>query len=259
MRLNINDIDTFYNDGGSGQSVVLLHGWGVDSSTLEPLRRHLSDYCRAVSLDLPGHGKTPPPAAAWSVYDYAAFVRAFIAALGLDRPLIFGHSFGGRLGIILGAEDCCDKLILCDAAGIIPKRGLGYYARVYSYKAAKRLMSLPLLRGGYDQVMRLWLKSNPSSDYAAAEGVMRQIFVKVVNEDLSGLLPRIKASTLLLWGENDTATPLCDGRLMEKSIPDAGLVIFEDCGHYPFLEQPRRFELILDSFIGAPAAGEEQA
>ena len=97
--------------------------------------------------------------------------------------------------------------------------------------------------------MELWRKNNPSSDYNAAQGVMRQIFVKVVNEDLKPLLPQIKSPTLLVWGENDTATPLSDGRLMEKLIPDAGLVVFEGCSHYSFLDEPGRYYAVVDYFL----------
>ena len=86
---------------------------------------------------------------------------------------------------------------------------------------------------------------------------MRQIFVNVVNQDLQPLLKAISQPTLLLWGERDTATPLSDGQLMEKTIPDAGLVVFEGAGHYPFLEQPGRFYAVVDYFIQHPAEAEK--
>jgi len=106
-----------------------------------------------------------------------------------------GHSFGGRVSILLGARGLPAKLILVDSAGIRPRRSLGYYLRVYSYKAAKALFSLPLLRGHKERALAFWLRSNPSSDYKQAQGVMRQVFVKVVNEDLRRHLPKIKAPT----------------------------------------------------------------
>lgn len=78
---------------------------------------------------------------------------------------------------------------------------------------------------------------------------MRAILSKVVNEDLTDRLPLIKVPTLLVWGENDTATPLRDAKIMEREIPDAGLVVFPGCGHYSFLENPRQFAAVLRSFI----------
>lgn len=254
MRIKIDGLDVNYTISGpeeqsTGESVLLLHGWGVDQKTLEPLRQHLARSCQAVSLDLPGFGGSSAPETAWSVFEYADFVERFMKALGLQDPILMGHSFGGRLSIILGSRGIGKKIILTDAAGILPKRSWKYYLRVYSYKAAKKIFSIPPLTHFREKALKLWLSSNPSSDYSQAQGVMRQIFVKVVNQDLQPLLEKIKASTLLLWGENDTATPLSDGQLMEKLIPDAGLVVFEGCGHYPFLEQPGRFYSVVDYFV----------
>jgi pimeloyl-ACP methyl ester carboxylesterase len=79
--------------------------------------------------------------------------------------------------------------------------------------------------------------------------MMRQCLVKVVNEDLSHLLPGIKAPTLLVWGENDTATPLADAKKMEAAIPEAGLAVIKNAGHFSFVEQPAIFRSIMASFF----------
>ena len=88
-----------------------------------------------------------------------------------------------------------------------------------------------------------------SSDYAQASPMMRRILSKVVNEDLTARLSLIKAPTLLVWGTEDTATPLSDARKMESLIPDAGLVAFDGCGHYSFLANPVGFKAVLKSFL----------
>ena len=74
---------------------------------------------------------------------------------------------------------------------------------------------------------------------------------RVVNEDLCHLMPEIKAPTLLIWGTNDTATPLADAKKMEKLIPGASLVAFEGAGHYSFLDRPAQFAAVLRSFLTA--------
>lgn len=79
--------------------------------------------------------------------------------------------------------------------------------------------------------------------------MMRAVMSRCVNEDLRSVMPSIKASTLLIWGEEDTATPLSDARTMEKLIPDAGLVAFPGCGHYSFLDNPRGFKAVISSFL----------
>ena len=78
---------------------------------------------------------------------------------------------------------------------------------------------------------------------------MRAILSRVVNEDLKHLMPSIKCPTLLIWGENDTATPLADAKVMERLIPDAGLVSFAGCGHYSFLDNPLQYRAVLLNFL----------
>lgn len=90
-----------------------------------------------------------------------------------------------------------------------------------------------------------------SSDYNNASVMMRRVLSKVVNEDLKHVMPLIQAPTLLVWGENDTATPLSDARKMERLIPDAGLVSFPGCGHYSFLDNPVGFAAVLRSFLNS--------
>ncbi len=249
MDLLLDGIKVNYHQSGEGYPVVLLHGWGVSLEALTPVHQYLEKDFTVYSIDLPGFGKSTVPQAVWSVYDYAEFAQHFFAAMQIKTPIVIGHSFGGRLTIILGSEGLCSKIILVDSAGIRPKRGPDYYLRVYSYKAAKKVMSLPGLCRYQEKALQVWLKSNPSSDYKQAGGIMRQIFVRVVNEDLSDLLPKISVPTLLVWGENDTATPLSDAKLMEQKIPDSGLAVLKSAGHYSYLDQFGQFKLILDSFL----------
>lgn len=245
--IEINGLPLHYFQAGSGYPVLLLHGWGVDSSTFCHVENHLADSFTTYSLDMPGFGETPPPKEAWSIYDYADLVETFLATQALDAPILIGHSFGGRISIILGSRGLAKKIVLADSAGILPHRGLDYYAKVYSYKLGRKLLG-----EGWAEKRR---QKTGSADYQAASGVMRQTFVKVVNEDLQPLLAKIQAPTLLVWGSEDTATPLRDAKIMEQQIADCGLVVFEGCGHYAFLEQAVRFNLILDAFFAAEKEG----
>ena len=89
-----------------------------------------------------------------------------------------------------------------------------------------------------------------SADYRNATPRMRDILVKTVNEDLTDLLPTIKYSTLLIWGDRDTATPFSDAEKMNKLIKDSGIVKVEGAGHYSYLENPVLVHRVLDSFLG---------
>ena len=96
------------------------------------------------------------------------------------------------------------------------------------------------------------IERNASEDYKAA-GAMRPTLVRLVNEDITELLPSVRASTLLVWGDHDDATPLSDGQTMERLIPDAGLVVFEGAGHFSYLDERHRFAVVASHFL-APQA-----
>jgi pimeloyl-ACP methyl ester carboxylesterase len=249
--VDINGIRTRYRQVGSGPQVLVLHGWGARIETMDPIIRSLSSYLTVTAPDFPGFGETVLPPAPWGVGDYADWTRALMDVLGLERPSIVAHSLGGRVTIHLASHhpERVDKLILVDAAGIKPRRGLRYYRRVAIAKTAKhaaRFLGSP----GRRLQQRVFART-ASSDYANA-GPLRPTFVKVVNEDLTPLLSRIQASTLLIWGDTDTATPVTDGQTMERLIPDAGLVVFEGAGHYSYIDQPQRFGRVAAHFLAPP-------
>ena len=142
-------------------------------------------------------------------------------------------------------------MILVDAAGIKPRRSIKYYYRVYTFKAGKLLMRLFLGKKRAEKRIEAMRAARGSADYANSTPIMRAVLSKVVNEDLTSQLSGINVPTLLIWGENDTATPVSDARKMEHLIPDAGLVTFPGCGHYSFLDNPAQFRAVLNSFLNS--------
>ena len=247
--ISIDGININYETCGEGKDILILHGWGADIRTLSPMVNAWKDGFRVWTIDLPGFGKSEMPGPDWDVYKYAELVQKFVSAVGIENPILVGHSFGGRLCIILAANRMieCDKIILVDAAGIKPKHGIVYKAKVYSYKLAKKIAKVA---GLFSKETEEKIKSLfGSSDYKNANPLMKSVMVRVVNEDLTYLLPKIDKPTLLMWGENDDATPLSDAKLMEKLIPDAGLVVIKGAGHFSYIEQPGYFAAVTNSFL----------
>ncbi len=236
---------------GTGVPTLLLHGWGASSDLFTGTMRGLGDGFDLIAPDFPGFGATEPPPAPWGVSDYMEWTLALMDSLGVERANLIGHSFGGRVAIKLAAlhPERVAKLVLTDAAGILPKRTWRYHAQVRAFKTMRALAQSRYT----PQPLRAWAASQVaqqgSPDYKAASGTVRGSFVRVVNEDLREYLPRIKAPTLMIWGDRDEDTPLTDGQLMEQTIPDAGLVVFEGCGHYAYLEQSGRFCVIVKTFL----------
>jgi pimeloyl-ACP methyl ester carboxylesterase len=233
--------------------VVVLHGWGASIGAVASIQSFLSMSHRTVAIDLPGFGASDPPPVPWSSREYAELLRAFLAQHGIGRASFVGHSFGGKLSIVLAATwpEMVEKLVLVDSAGIPPKRGASYYAQVYAYKAGRRLLATTRLNGTIAAPLQRRFDSRFGSDDYRQAGSMRGTLVRVVNEDLRPLLPRIAAPTLLIWGERDDSTPLSDGRLMERLIPDAGLVVFPGAGHYAYADDFDRFSRVVGHFLAA--------
>jgi pimeloyl-ACP methyl ester carboxylesterase len=231
--------------------VLLLHGWGASNSLFDHTIAGLQDAFTLIAPDFPGFGATPPPPTAWSVGNYAEWIIQLLNSLGMQRVHIIGHSFGGRVAIKLASQwpEYVDKLVLTDSAGILPPRPLLYRLRAGRYKVVKRFANAPWTPSVVSRWAASWMRSQGSSDYQQTTGTVRTSFIRVVNEDLRDLLPTIKAPTLLIWGDHDEDTPLSDGQLMETLIPDAGLVVFKDAGHYAYLEQSARFCHIVRTFF----------
>lgn len=249
--IDIDGVSLHYRDTGEENlsPVVLMHGWGCNVDTVASIENIFKGKMRVLNIDIPGHGKSSEPPAVWGVEEFTTLIEKFIKALNLKNPSLIGHSFGGRIGILLSSRNKVDKLLLVDAAGVKPKRSLKYYWKVYSFKAMKNLLLLTLgKKKGTEAVEKLRGKKG-SPDYRNSSPRMRAIMSKCVNEDLKHVMPSIKAPTLLIWGENDTATPLSDAETMKRLIPDAGLVSFPGCGHYSFLDNPFGFKATVSSFF----------
>ncbi|MDE6813882.1 MAG: alpha/beta hydrolase [Duncaniella sp.] len=250
-NIRLEGLNLHYTDSEKGEkTIVLMHGWGCSHATLASIERTaLACGYRVVNVDFPGFGTSEEPADVWGVEEYTRQIEALIKELDVKSPVLLGHSFGGRVGILYASRNSVEKLILVDAAGIKPTRTFKYYWKVYTFKAMKRLMYLIYGKEKAERMLDAKRAKAGSSDYASASPMMRRILSKVVNEDLTDRLDKIKAPTLLVWGENDTATPLKDAKKMEGLIPDAGLVSFPGCGHYSFLDNPGQFAAVLRSFL----------
>jgi len=242
-----------YIDEGSGDTVLFLQGWGTNLDIYKKVINKLSSTNRIIALDFPGFGKTPEPPTAWDVNDYTEFTLEFIKKLKLDDIVLMGHSFGGRVIIRLMNKKRMfnvEKIVLLDSAGIkakvTTKKKLKQSWFKLCKKAAGTKVGKKLFPGAVDRMKN----KHGSADYRKASPLMKQVLVKTISEDLTDMLPNINVPTLLVWGDMDTATPLSDAKIMEDKIPDAGLVILKNTGHYSFLEDFYTFSRVIDSFLG---------
>ncbi len=241
-----------YIEEGQGDLVLLLHGWGSNIKLFQASIDLLQKGYKVVAMDMPGFGESEEPKEPWDVDDYVDFVLEFLKDYEFDRITLLGHSFGGRVIIKLCSRANpfeVERVILVDAAGVKPKKTFRQKIRQRIYKMTKWIFSLKIVMLLFPDALEKLRKRNGSADYNAASPIMRQTLVRVVNEDLTHLMPNVKCPALLIWGTADDATPLSDAKIMEKLMPEAGLVTFEGAGHYSFLERQGQYLRVLASFM----------
>jgi pimeloyl-ACP methyl ester carboxylesterase len=229
--------------------IVVLHGWGAHIEAVAPILGALEGAPDLIALDLPGFGESEPPEQAWDVDSYARFMIHFLDELGVDRAHLVGHSHGGRVSIALAADEPerVGRLLLIDSAGLRPNRGWKYRRRVAVAKLGRLIAKVG---GGPGRALQERMRARVASrDYLEASEAMRDTFRAVVAADLADRLPRIGASTLLVWGDGDEDTPLWMAHRMEELIPDAGLVVLEGAGHYSYADAPGQFRVVARRFL----------
>jgi pimeloyl-ACP methyl ester carboxylesterase len=246
--ITVRGIRIHYESVGSGQPLLLLHGWGSSLDTFATLTADLQRFFRITAFDFPGHGGSDLPPTTWTVDDFVELTLDVMAELGIEQTAVLGHSFGGRVAIKLAASrpGIVDRLILVDAAGVPPRRTFG---RVLRRGASRFANAMGRRLGWPGQAVRgAIVRRIASPDYLNA-GPLRGTFLAIVKEDLRPYLARIACPTLLVWGESDEETPVADARTMEKLIPGARLLVLKNAGHFSYLDQYGRFRLAALEFL----------
>ncbi len=256
MEMQISGVNMHYELVGAGEKrVVLLHGWGCSTKLMQPVADQLKEHMTLMLVDFPAHGESGRPPEPWGVPEFAACLLELLKKTDFLPCSVIAHSFGGRVTIELAAEDSArfERIILTGAAGIMDRPSPKAGKRTQTYKRRKAICNFlrktKVFAGLADRWNEQLIQKYGSKDYAALDAEMRKTFVKVVNYDQTAKLASIGNSTLLVWGDQDTATPLWMGQRMEKDIPDSALIVLEGGTHFAYLEQIGRFGAIARSFL----------
>lgn len=223
--------------------IIILHGWGSSSQAWQTPKKLFESKGFAVfTPDLPGFGKEKPPKTPWSVSDYVNFVLKYAQKKGLEKFLLIGHSFGGRVAIKLAAlyPEKMRGLILTGVP-LGPRRTLKVFAFFILSKIGKIIFLVPPFPFLIPWFRKLLYRLVGEWDYYKTTGVMRQVFKNVINEYLTPFLSKIKSPTLILWGNEDKVTPISLTHLIRDKIPQAKFVSLPGASHkFPY-EQPEIF------------------
>lgn len=238
----------FYQKIGKGKDLIMLHGWNNDTSSFWQVSNMLKDKFTVWLIDLPGFGRSENPKSAFKVSDYAEIIKEFITQLKIKKPIVLGHSMGGRVTIKLAAKypDLLSKIILESSAGIRPKRDT--YKLIFYILTKFFKYIIPDIFNLREKVRFNFYKSI-KSDYLTV-GSLKDIFVNVSNEDLTLDLPKVQNDALLIWGEKDPTheTSPENGKKMYQLIKNSRIEILGNVGHFPHLENPERFVYYVEDF-----------
>lgn len=242
MIKRIKGTDINYIDYGEGKNtLVLLHGWGQNIEMMQPIGDKLKKNNRIIIVDLPGFGNSPEPSDIWTMYDYAECIKKLLDSLNIENPIMVGHSFGGKISLIYASKYKVDKLILFGSPFKKEVKELSTKTKIL--KSLKKVPGLNKLEG-------FAKKHIGSRDYKQASDFMRKILVEHVNLDITEDVKKIKCPTLIVWGSMDQEVPVERAYELEKLIPDAGVVEYEGCSHYAYLERLAQTINVIKSFIG---------
>jgi pimeloyl-ACP methyl ester carboxylesterase len=245
LEIKINGIKTNYQVFGEGKPFLILHGWMSNSEKWVPVAELVSQKgFKVIIPDLPGFGKSDDLLVPWNINKYITWTEQFVKELNLGDFYLLGHSFGGALASKIAVKHAQEvkKLFLVSAACIRRKTTKkSFFAKVS--KIVKLFYFMPfyafLRKAFYKFIIR-------KSDYVYTEGIMREIYLNIVAEDLSFQLPFIKVPTVIIWGDKDDSTPIEDGRIINEKIKNSKFIIIPGADHHLHRKQP---EILAEKII----------
>jgi pimeloyl-ACP methyl ester carboxylesterase len=214
--------------GSEVPRVLLLHGWARSHRDFDAVVASAGEApLPAIALDLPGFGASPPPPDAWGAEAYAEAVHPVLAEM--ESPVVvLGHSFGGRVALHLAVQrpEAVRALVLTGAPMLHPRHRNGRMA--LAYRVTRRLHKLRLVS---DDAMEAARQRFGSADYRAAQGIMRDVLVRAVNETDEEQLDAVRCPVHLIWGGDDTAAPLEVAEHAVTRLAQGDLAVHPGVGH----------------------------
>lgn len=266
--VNVENFKIRYFDVGEGDTILFIHPFaGAIENWIFNIRT-LSRHFRTIALDLPGYGKsTKLKNINYSVNFYSDIVLKFIDKLKLRSIYLAGNSLGGNIALVcaLRSPDKIKKLILVDAAGVIPFpsvlrcvlkiiiKEVGPYLKFYKphpliikgilrwafYERSKTLSA-------FEKDVIEYINTN---NYRVWAEVIYKTIYSIIDTDLREEIRKINVPTLIIWGDHDRVLFVDDGLFFHEHLPNSKLVIFKNCGHFPHIEHPAKFNKVVLEFL----------
>jgi len=226
----------FERIGTGGTPLIMLHGFGATLESLKPLALLLGEKREVWLVDLPGFGKTLFNEKLIGAEEIGNAVHVLLKERGLSEVDLLGHSFGGKVAMLMASRhpDLVRKLVLIAPSGLKRKRNAQEYVRHHGIKWLGKFLKL-----FKPKTFETWFTPKfASSDYKHFPHV-RKILVRSINENIDQKILQIKRPSLLLWGARDSETPLEMGQRLNRMIKGSHIIVYPTLGHRPFQDVGR--------------------
>jgi len=226
--------------------LVFLHGWEGSSRSWEANLAEFRNVFDCISLDMPGFGVSDEPKNVWGVAEYAQFIREFAQVLNLQKIVLVGKSFGGRVAMFYACKwpDTLSKLILVAAAGI-ERKSFATQLRIALAKTGKAVFSL-LGQNATESLRGLFYKTtNIKKDKSDYKWEVKKL---VTNTNLSGTAENITTPTLVVWGTDDKVLPLNIGKELSRKIKGSTFLEIQG-GHNAHQESSKDFNALITEYL----------
>ena len=272
--VDVGGIKTRYWVEGAGSPVVLIHGL---SNSIEHWLLNINALAAehtVYALDLVGHGRTDKPLTRpYDLPDLARFVIDFMDALGIERADLIGHSLGGGVALVIAesSPERVHRLVLVDSVGLAVD--VGIVLRLVSLPGVGEVLTRIVMQGDFQKQLTRQRAIWPDTDVVPEEMIrlryeatrwddIRKTYFKALRascnyrgtrrtafEPIVRGLRSLHLPVLVVWGEKDDLLPSRHAQIVQDTVPNARVEIFEDAGHDPMVVNPERFNRLTMQFL----------
>lgn len=226
----------YFIDKKLPNTLLFLHGWGCNYQYMLPIAQQISN-ANSLVLDLPGFGKNDILQSPLSLNEFANIIIQFLKEKNFNISLIIGHSFGGKLSILLANQLNIKSLVLLSPSIYNSRRTIFYYLKIFIYKLIKKI-----------KILNFLIPFFGSKDYKSLTPVMKKTMINVINEDITIQLKNLNIPILVIFGKKDKITPTYLGKKIVKNAKDASLILVEG-NHFAYLYNVNIISMIIESMV----------
>ncbi|APJ04232.1 alpha/beta fold hydrolase [Silvanigrella aquatica] len=267
--IDVNGYKTrFWSQGSADSVIILLHGFALSVELWEQNINELAQDHRVIALDLLGFGLTDKPKGKHDINIFPDFVYAFMQKMNILKAHLVGHSMGGLIATRLAQihPESILSLIILSGAGF--KKNIPIHFRIFSLPFIGEILARPNKRG-----LESALRKNTYERIDATKKLAEKLYEFSLHPEMAALLLKVTRTAinffgfknsilrtikkecnkltmpvLIIWGQNDSIIYVSHAYTANKIIPNSKLVIFDNCGHLPQLEHPKKFNNLLREF-----------